>query len=103
MLGVAPTMPYDLSATGADGSVPSAVLESITVPTLVLAGTASPPFFARTAEQVAALVPGARLEPLEGADHGAPSDVVAPAIREFLASSVPGPLGLGGRGGSKRG
>ena len=85
MLAVAPTMPYDLAATGPDGTVPGAALAAITVPTLVLAGTASPPFFLATAEQVAACIPGARLEQLEGADHGAPADVVVEALAPFLA------------------
>ena len=84
MLAVAPTMPYDLAATGDDGSLPRTALSEISVPTLVLAGTSSPPFFLRTAEQVTALVPGAGLTVLEGADHGAPADVVAPAVLEFL-------------------
>lgn len=85
MLAVAPTMPYDLAATGVDGSIPAAALADLAVPTLVLAGTASPPFFLETAEQVAQLVPGARLVALEGADHGAGPDVTGPAIAEFLA------------------
>lgn len=84
MLAVAPTMPFDLAATGADGSVPAAGLAGFAVPTLVVAGTSSPPFFVETAEQVAGLVPGARLALLADADHGAPADAVAPAIAEFL-------------------
>ncbi|HWJ61116.1 MAG TPA: alpha/beta hydrolase [Acidimicrobiales bacterium] len=86
MLAVAPTMPYDLAATGADGSIPADLLATIAVPTLVVAGTASPPFFLRTAEQVTALIPGATLERLEAADHGAPADQVAPAIAPFLTT-----------------
>lgn len=84
MLGVAPTMPYDLAATGADGAVPADQLASFGVPTLVVAGSASPPFFVDTAEQVTALIPDARMALLDGADHGAPADVVAPAIAGFL-------------------
>jgi pimeloyl-ACP methyl ester carboxylesterase len=79
-------MPYDLAATGVDGAVPAAALAAVAVPTLVVAGTASPPFFLRTAEQVAALVPGARATWIDGADHGAPAEVVAPVVGEFLAS-----------------
>ncbi|MCU1372149.1 MAG: putative hydrolase [Ilumatobacteraceae bacterium] len=85
MLAIAPTMPYDLAATGADGSVPTDALARIAVPTLVLAGTGGAPFFVRTAEQVAASIPGAELRLLDGADHGAPADVVAPAVQAFLA------------------
>jgi pimeloyl-ACP methyl ester carboxylesterase len=86
MLGVAPTMPYDLAATGADGAVPAGQLASFAVPTLVVAGSASPPFFLDTAEQVTALVPAARLTVLDGADHGASAEVVAPAVAGFLRS-----------------
>ena len=86
MLAVAPTMPYDLAATGADGSVPVSQLSELAAPTLVLAGTASPPFFLRTAEQVADRIPDARLTRLEGADHGAPADVVAPPVATFLGA-----------------
>lgn len=84
MLAVAPTMPYDLAATGADGSVPADLLATIAVPTLVVAGTGGARFFLATAEQVASLILGAALVRLEGADHGAPADVVAPAIEGFL-------------------
>jgi pimeloyl-ACP methyl ester carboxylesterase len=84
MLGVAPTMPYDLAATGAEGTIPADVLAAITVPTLVLAGTASPPFFAATSARVASLIPGARFDLIEGADHGAAPDLVASALLPFL-------------------
>jgi pimeloyl-ACP methyl ester carboxylesterase len=84
MVAVAPTMPYDIAVTGSDGAVPEAGLAAISVPTLVVAGTASPTFFVDTARRVAALVPDARLTMLEGADHGAPAEVVGPAVSDFL-------------------
>jgi pimeloyl-ACP methyl ester carboxylesterase len=45
-------------------------LSSITVPTLVLHGTADPMFPLRHGEALADAIPGARLLPLEGAGHG---------------------------------
>lgn len=88
MLAVAPTMPYDFAVMGDDergGAVPAAMLGSISAPTLLLAGGASPPFFLEAATRVAELVPGASLEVLEGHDHGAPADAVAPVVARFVA------------------
>ena len=45
-------------------------LSSISVPTLVLHGTADPMFPKRHGEALADAIPGARLLPLEGAGHG---------------------------------
>lgn len=87
MQAVAPTMPYDLAVMGdldAGGAIPVDVARSLTVPTLVVAGGASPDFFRDTAERLAALIPGAELAVLDGHDHGAPADAVAPVVGPFL-------------------
>lgn len=89
MLAVAPTMPYDLLAMGdldAGGALPEGLVRSIAVPTLVLAGGASPAFFRTTAERLAALLPHAELAVLDGHDHGAPADAVAPVVARFAAA-----------------
>lgn len=87
MLAVAPTMPYDLQVMGDDagGTIPEDLARSVTVPTLVLAGGASPDFFRDTAERVAMLLPDAELAVLEGQDHGAAPEVVAPLVTKFVA------------------
>ncbi len=88
MLAVAPTMPYDLIAMGdldAGGAIPEDLVRSVAARTLVLAGGASPDVFRATAERVAALLPDGELVVLDGQDHGAPADVVAPAVGRFLA------------------
>jgi pimeloyl-ACP methyl ester carboxylesterase len=61
---------------------------SVAAPTLVLAGDATPDFFRDTASRVAELLADAALRVLEGADHGAPAEVVAPAVVEFCAHPV---------------
>jgi pimeloyl-ACP methyl ester carboxylesterase len=88
LMRLATTMPYDHAVVGdfEGGGVPVEAVRRIEVPTLVLAGTASPEFFLDTAERIARLLPIGPLQLLEGADHGAPADVVAPAVAAFLAA-----------------
>ena len=54
----------------AEGEVPSAPLSSISVPTLVIHGTADPMFALEHGQALADEIPGARLLPLDGAGHG---------------------------------
>jgi pimeloyl-ACP methyl ester carboxylesterase len=86
MLAVAPSMTYDLAVMGesSGGTVPTELMSSVTAPTLVLAGGESPEFFRTTAARVASLLPAAELVVLDGVDHGAPAEAVAPAVRGFL-------------------
>jgi pimeloyl-ACP methyl ester carboxylesterase len=51
----------------------------VQAPTLLLAGTKSPPYFRSVLPRLAAVIPGARYEILEGLDHNAP-DLNAPAL-----------------------
>jgi pimeloyl-ACP methyl ester carboxylesterase len=87
MLAVAPTMPYDLQVMRDDagGTIPEDLARTVTVPTLVLAGGASPDFFRDTAERLVELLPDAELAVLEGQDHGAAPEVVAPLVTKFVA------------------
>ena len=67
----------------------SAALSPITVPTLVIHGTADPMFPRAHGEALAAEIPGARLLLLEGAGHGvdrADRDAVVAAIIEHTAT-----------------
>ena len=90
MLAVAPTMNYDMAVMGdpEGGTVPVDLVRSVTVPTLVVAGGASPEFFRATAARIAHLLPGARSVVLDGQDHGAPADVVAPVVAHFIATAA---------------
>jgi pimeloyl-ACP methyl ester carboxylesterase len=87
MQAVAPTMPYDLELTGdlAGGTIPQDLVRAVNVPTLVIAGGESPEFFRDTATRIVEMLPTGKHTLLEGQDHAAPAEVVAPAVAEFLA------------------
>jgi pimeloyl-ACP methyl ester carboxylesterase len=87
MLAAAPTMPYDFEVMGgfSGGAIPEELVRTITIPTLVLAGSASPRFFRDAATRIAELLPNGMHVVLGGEDHGAPADVVAPVVADFLA------------------
>jgi pimeloyl-ACP methyl ester carboxylesterase len=84
MQAVAPTMPYDFEVMGDGGTIPEGLVRAVDVPTLVLAGGMSPAFFRDTAARIAELLPRGTYTVLEGQDHGAPADVVAPVVSDFL-------------------
>ena len=83
---LAHTLPYDLALTG-DQGVPVDYLAKITVPVLVLGGANSPDWFHRTVEATTGAIPGARLVMLDGQDHGAPPEVIAPVLTDFFLGS----------------
>ncbi len=92
MLAVAPSMIYDHEVMGdfdRGGTIPEDVVRAIGIPTLVIAGGASPDFFRDTATRIAEVLPNGKHTVLEGQDHGAPADVVAPVVAEFLAARLP--------------
>lgn len=87
ILAMAPTMRYDIEVMGElgrGGTLPEDLVRAIKVPTLVIAGGESPDFFRDTASRIANLLPGATYVVLEGQDHGAPPEVVAPVVASFL-------------------
>ena len=87
ILAMAPTMRYDIEVMGElrrGGTLPEDLVRAIKVPTLVIAGGASPDFFRDTASRIANLLSGATYVVLEGQDHGAPPEVVAPVVASFL-------------------
>lgn len=89
MRAVAPTMPYDFEVMGdisRGGTIPEDLVRAISIPTLVIAGGASPEFFRDTAARIADVLPNGKHTVLEGQDHGAPADVVAPVVVEFLTT-----------------
>lgn len=90
VLAVAPTMPHDFAVMGdasRGGTIPEALVRAIGIPTLVIAGGASPAFFRDTAERLVKLLPDGQHVLLEGQDHAAAPDVVASAVAAFLTSS----------------
>jgi pimeloyl-ACP methyl ester carboxylesterase len=81
---LARTLPYDLAVTG--GGVPAAELARITAPVLVIGGGRSPGWFRRSVAEQAAAVPGAQLMTLDGYEHNAPPEVIAPILMSFFAT-----------------
>jgi pimeloyl-ACP methyl ester carboxylesterase len=84
---VAHTIPYDGAIMGDTMSGNPATLRkwaSVTVPTLVMVGGASPAFFHNGAQTLVDILPHAKLRILAGQDHGPADDVLAPALVEFF-------------------
>jgi pimeloyl-ACP methyl ester carboxylesterase len=87
MLAIAHTMPYDFELMGdfGGGTIPEKSVRAIDVPTLVIAGGETPQFFRDTATRIVALLGNGTYVVLEGQDHGARAEVVAPVVTNFLA------------------
>lgn len=69
------------------GTIPEDLVRAIDVPTLVIASGASPEFFRDAAARIVELLPNGNQTLLEGQDHDAPVDVVAPVVADFLATA----------------
>ena len=80
---VAPTLAYDNAIMG-DSSVPAEQLASITVPTLLIDGGASPAFMQNATQAVAHALPNAQYRTLEGQTHDVAPEVLAPVLVEFF-------------------
>jgi pimeloyl-ACP methyl ester carboxylesterase len=74
----------------AEGELPSASLSSISVPTLVIHGTADPMFPLEHGEALANEIPSARLLPLEGAGHGVERSDWETIVHAILAHTATG-------------
>jgi pimeloyl-ACP methyl ester carboxylesterase len=80
---LAHTLAYDARVMG-DYSVPVATAARVPVPTLILTGGASFPFFRPTAEALVAAMPDARTALLEDQGHDVDATVLGAAMAEFL-------------------
>ena len=83
MEAIAHTLPYDLTITGA--ALAPTLLATIGVPTLVIDGSASPPFMHETASAIATAVPDAKHVTLPDQTHDEDPHVLSPVLIEFLA------------------
>ncbi|HEY0937173.1 MAG TPA: alpha/beta hydrolase, partial [Trebonia sp.] len=81
---LARTLPYDLAVTG--NGLPADELGKIDVPVLIIGGGNSPAWFRRSVAEQAAAVPGAQLMTLDGYDHNAPPEVLAPVLDRFFTA-----------------
>jgi pimeloyl-ACP methyl ester carboxylesterase len=87
MTGVAHTLPYDLSIVGEHQQgrpLPAGYYDAVSCPTLVIAGGKSPLFMRNAQAAIAAAVPDARLETLDGQTHMVKAKVVAPVVTSFF-------------------
>jgi pimeloyl-ACP methyl ester carboxylesterase len=85
MAALGPTLAYDHTAIlGADDAVPGERAAQLSVPALVIYGTASFPFMAQTAKTVQQAIPHAELRVLEGQEHNVSPSALAPVLLEFL-------------------
>jgi pimeloyl-ACP methyl ester carboxylesterase len=82
-LALAHTLAYDARVMG-DYSVPTETAARVTVPTLILTGSASFALFGPTANALVAAMPDARAATLEGQEHNVDPAVLGPAMRTFL-------------------
>jgi pimeloyl-ACP methyl ester carboxylesterase len=57
---------------------------SVTVPTLVMDGDQSPAWARNSVAALVDVLPNAERRSLEGQDHGAASEVLAPVLVEFM-------------------
>jgi pimeloyl-ACP methyl ester carboxylesterase len=91
---LAHTLAYDAACMG-NGHPPTERFATITRPTLVLRGGAgpgphqpdlAPDFFEQAAATLAATIPGARRQVIEGQGHMADPKAVAPVLRRFFSA-----------------
>jgi pimeloyl-ACP methyl ester carboxylesterase len=81
---VAHTLPYDAAALGEDGAVPTEKAARVTVPALVMDGSASFPFMHTTAVALAKAMPHASHRQLQGQTHEVEASALAPVLLEFF-------------------
>jgi len=92
MLAHAPTLLYEyelLSVEARSGRTPTDQAASIPVPTLVVAGGASPDFMLAAAHTIAAALPHGRLVVIEEHGHTPPPAVIADIVGDFVRSTTP--------------
>jgi pimeloyl-ACP methyl ester carboxylesterase len=82
---IAHTLAYDATVMG-DYSPPIERARGLTVPTIILTGGASFPFFHETARVLVGAIPDARHQLLEGQEHNVDPAVLGAAIVAFLAA-----------------
>jgi pimeloyl-ACP methyl ester carboxylesterase len=91
MEAIAHTIAYDgtiMGNTMSGNPLESEVVKrwtSATMPTLVMSGGNSEPFFHDAAQALADLLPNGHLQTLKGQDHAIAPDVLAPVLEAFFA------------------
>jgi pimeloyl-ACP methyl ester carboxylesterase len=88
MEAVAHTLPYDGAVMGdtvSGNPLPAERWTSVTMPTLVIDGGASPEWVRNAVRRLLEVLPDARHRTLEGQTHDVDPEVLAPVVQEFLA------------------
>src|SRR4030042_1451237 len=81
MEAAAPTLAYDHTAIlGREAAVPTYLVARVTVPALVMSGSASFPFMKTTAEILSTIMPNASLQILDGQTHDVSPEALAPLL-----------------------
>ena len=91
--GLAPTLAYDDAIMG-DGTVPVSLAKRVLIPTLTLAGGASPASLRYGAEELATVIPNAHMEVIEGQTHAVTGDAIAPHLVAFFSERTADVEGL---------
>ena len=84
---LAPTLAYDNAAMG-DTLVPVDIAARVKVPSLCLAGGASPEFLRYGATTLASVIPGASFAILEDQTHDVSAEVIAPHLTRFFTDGT---------------
>ncbi|MDL4820250.1 alpha/beta fold hydrolase [Actinomadura opuntiae] len=82
---LAPSLPYEAAIAG-DNSLPAERVAAVTIPTLVMDGTQSPPFQRTAMRELAGLLPDVTYRSLEGQNHRLVPELVAPLLEEFFSA-----------------
>jgi hypothetical protein len=80
---VAHTLAYDATIMG-DGSLPTERVGSVTLPTLVMDGGASPAWARNAVQALVDVLPNAQRRTLEGQTHDVAPESLAPVLVEFF-------------------
>ncbi len=81
---LAHTLAYDATIMG-DYSLPTELVVSVTVPTLVIDGGSSLPWMSETAQALADAIPDAQRRTLEGQTHNVAAEAITTVLVEFFA------------------
>ncbi|MEO5952254.1 MAG: alpha/beta hydrolase [Chloroflexia bacterium] len=82
---LAHTLAYDATAMG-DYHLPTDLAASITIPTIVIVGTATWPFLISTGKALSEAIPNAEYAELEGQTHQVDPASLAPVLTQFFNS-----------------
>jgi pimeloyl-ACP methyl ester carboxylesterase len=84
---LAHTLVYDATVMG-DSTLPTSLVSSVNVPTLVLTGSDSGAWADNAAQALTATLPASQHRTLDGQNHAVAWDALAPALGEFFSRSA---------------